>query len=75
MMVLAHSDAVHPQVNAVAASALRSLRADLLKAGNTDTAREMVRRIDHFFEHPEQFKVPKAPEIPDGSPIGMACFQ
>ncbi|WP_445382305.1 zinc-dependent metalloprotease [Robiginitalea sp. IMCC43444] len=75
IMVLAHSDAVHPQVNAVAAAALRSLRADLLKSGGSATAREMVRRIDRFFEHPELFKVPQVPVIPDGSPIGMACFQ
>ncbi len=75
LMNLAHSEGVHPQVNAIANAKLRSLATrNLGNALSNDYKMEMMRRIDDFFKHPEQFKVVPAPKIPDGSPIGMDCF-
>ncbi|MDX1331480.1 MAG: zinc-dependent metalloprotease [Robiginitalea sp.] len=75
LMALANNREVHPQVNALAHAGLEGLKAELLREGDSETAREMVRRIRRFETHPEEFKVIQAPKIPDGSPIGMACTQ
>lgn len=75
LMNLAASDAVHPQVNAIAHSKLQGLVRDGgLKTSTDPVNMEMARRINDFYEHPEQFKVVPAPKIPDGSPIGMDCY-
>ncbi len=74
LMNLAASETVHPQVNAIANQKLKNLKSSLLTDAKDAEAVEMVRRIDKFYEHPEQFKVIPAPKIPDGSPIGMDCF-
>lgn len=75
LMVLANTREVHPQVNAIAYAGLDGLKKDLLRNGDSEIAREMVRRISRFETHPEEFKAAPAPKIPDGSPIGMACTQ
>ena len=76
LMVLANQQEVHPRVNAAANAALAGLKTSFAKKGGEDAmAREVVRRITRFEEHPEMFKVAEAPRIPDGSPIGMACSQ
>ncbi|MEL6917755.1 MAG: zinc-dependent metalloprotease [Bacteroidota bacterium] len=73
IMNLAAHDKVHPQVNAIANHKLNIVRANLFaKKGVYES--EMVRRIDAFQKHPEQFKVIPVPKIPDGSPIGMDCM-
>ena len=74
LMRLALEPDAHPQVSAVTHAAILDLKSRLLKAGDSAVAREMVRRIDRFLEHPEEFKPEKAPQIPDGSPIGMGCL-
>lgn len=74
LMNLAAHDGVHPKVNAIANLKLSELKAKLSKDDNL-YAKEMVRRTNSFYEHPEQFKVIATPKIPDGSPIGMDCFQ
>ncbi|WP_420322413.1 zinc-dependent metalloprotease [Flagellimonas sp.] len=73
MNLAAHKE-VHPQVNAIAHEALRSLKVTLLSNGRNPISAEMVRRIDAFNKAPNDFKVISAPKIPDGSPIGMDCF-
>ncbi|MDC6354188.1 MULTISPECIES: zinc-dependent metalloprotease [unclassified Robiginitalea] len=73
LMALAKNPGVHPQVNGIAQGALDAIRGQMLRAGDSDMAREIVRRIDRFREHPELVKVPDAPKIPDGSPIGSGC--
>lgn len=73
-MNLARHEGVHPQVNAVAYSKIKELRAALLTSKGGPNAVEMVRRIDRFMEEPEEFEVIPVPKIPDGSPIGMDCF-
>ncbi|MGB6153569.1 MAG: zinc-dependent metalloprotease [Pricia sp.] len=76
LMNLAASDAVHPQVNAIANQKIRGLMLDTaLKMLDDPIKAEMGRRINAFYEHPEQFEVVPTPKIPDGSPIGMACFE
>ncbi len=74
LMNLAVHDAVHPQVNAIAHLKLKDLRAALLTSKKGVNAMEMVRRIDRFFDEPDEFEVIPVPKIPDGSPIGMDCF-
>ncbi|MEJ2163147.1 MAG: zinc-dependent metalloprotease, partial [Robiginitalea sp.] len=76
LMSLANHTAVHPQVNAAAHASLSGLKASLLKSKEAGAMeREVVRRINRFETHPEEFRVVEAPKIPDGSPIGMACSQ
>jgi hypothetical protein len=71
IMQLAANDSAHPQVNAITNSHLIGLKASWASGGLQE--KEMARRIDAFYAHPELFKVPEAPKIPDGSPIGMDC--
>ena len=73
MNLAAHKD-VHPQVNAMANASLIELQTRLRSSSDPD-AREMARRITFFNENRDDFKVISSPEIPDGSPIGMACSQ
>ncbi|NNK20236.1 MAG: zinc-dependent metalloprotease [Flavobacteriaceae bacterium] len=73
MNLAAHKD-VHPQVNALANASLIGLQMRLKSSSDPD-AREMARRITFFNENRDDFKVISSPEIPDGSPIGMACSQ
>lgn len=72
LMNLVASDAVHPQVNAIANMQLKKLNA--MNMENAAIKGEIGRRITDFYEHPDEFKVVDAPKIPDGSPIGMDCF-
>ncbi len=74
LMNLASHKVVHPQVNAIANEKLNKLSIDMMTSGSNSTKKEMVRRINSFYKHPEQFKVLESPKIPDGSPIGMDCF-
>ncbi|WP_238718948.1 zinc-dependent metalloprotease [Pelagihabitans pacificus] len=74
LMNLASRTDVHPQVNAISNSRIRQLRTEMLGRPDDPYNKEMARRIDNFYEHPEQFKVIATPKIPDGSPIGMDCF-
>ena len=73
LMNLAANDKVHPQVNAIANKKIRSLSASFLTSLDDTYAMEMMRRIDNFYRHPDQFKVLPVATIPDGSPIGMDC--
>lgn len=73
IMNLAASDKVTAQVNAICNYKLKELKQKLI-AKNDMAAVEMVKRIDDFNAHPEQFKVIPVATIPDGSPIGMDCL-
>jgi hypothetical protein len=74
LMNLASHTAVHPQVNGIANQVLKKLAIQFSGSYGKPIEGEMSRRISNFYEHPEQFKVIATPKIPDGSPIGMACF-
>ena len=74
IMNLAASDAVHPQVNAIANQKIRNLMRNIGFEADEPNRLEMARRINDFYEFPNQFSVIQTPEIPDGSPIGMDCF-
>jgi hypothetical protein len=71
MNLAAHKE-VHPQVNAITNDFLRELKTKYISSSDADL-KEMARRISIFMEDPEEFKVIAAPQIPDGSPIGMDC--
>jgi len=73
LMNLAAHDKVHPQVNAIAHAKLVEVKKGLVSKSDA-ISQELVRRIQRFQEHPELFEVIATPKIPDGSPIGMACF-
>ena len=73
IMNLAANNQVNVQVNAICNYKLKELRQNL----NTKKgffAAEIVKRIDNFNAHPELFKPIVVATIPDGSPIGMDCF-
>ncbi len=70
LMQLASSHDVAPQVNAIANRRLQDLKASWATAGADVDRAEMLRRIQAYYTHPDTFKVPEVPKIPDGSPIG-----
>jgi hypothetical protein len=74
IMRLAADREVHPQVNAIANEFLEGLRTEWASEKDDLNKAEMLRRINSFYSHPERFKVPEVPKIPDGSPIGMECM-
>jgi len=74
IMNLAAHKGVHPQVNAIANYQLKSIKTTLQANKKNLDAKEMIRRVDYFYSEPTEFKVIKAPKIPDGSPIGMDCM-
>ncbi len=75
LMNLASHAEVHPQVNAITNKTIRELSRKIgLGTISNPVEAEMTRRISNFYAHPEQFKVIPTPKIPDGSPIGTACF-
>ncbi|QCX00157.1 DUF5117 domain-containing protein [Aggregatimonas sangjinii] len=73
-MNLAAHDGVHPQVNAIAHEKLRAMKSMITKGAKSASSIEMVRRINHFYDEIDDFKVIATPKLPDGSPIGMDCF-
>ncbi len=75
IMNLAAHKGVHPQVNAIAFAQLDKIKSKLLTNKSTERyiAKEMIRRITAF--DPATFKTTTVAKIPNGSPIGMACFQ
>tara|TARA_R110000868_G_scaffold181681_3_gene422625 strand:+ start:2884 stop:5280 length:2397 start_codon:yes stop_codon:yes gene_type:complete len=73
IMNLAASDHVNSQVNAICNYKLKELKQNLMTKKGV-SAFEMIKRIDDFNAHPEQFKTIPVATIPDGSPIGMDCF-
>lgn len=75
VMNLAAHDMVHPQVNAIAHQKLKGLKSSLLTKERDVNALEMLRRMDVFQKHPEQFKPIPVSKIPDGSPIGTDCME
>lgn len=74
LLNLASSNDVHPRVNALVHQALSDLRKYLGTVNNVD-AKELLRRIERYYQKPDAFKVTPAPKIPDGSPIGMNCME
>ena len=78
LMALAARNDIQPQVAAAAISTLIDIEGELPErlsntaSNSPDRAhlRHMREQISQFRRAPEQFKVPKAPALPDGSPIG-----
>lgn len=74
LMNLAAHKEVHPQVNAIANQKLKKIALDMKRSFDDPIQGEIARRIGDFYEYPQLFKVIPTPKLPDGSPIGMACF-
>ncbi|MEM9929402.1 MAG: zinc-dependent metalloprotease [Bacteroidota bacterium] len=78
LLQLAAMDGIQPQVAASALSAVIDMEMELPQriansaSGSADRAhlRYLLEQIRQFRAHPEHFKVPPAPAMPDGSPIG-----
>lgn len=73
LMNLARNEKVYGQVNAIANYKLNELKLKLMPKSDLN-AYEIVKRINEFQEHPENFKPISVATIPDGSLIGMDCF-
>jgi hypothetical protein len=71
-MALSSNRSVYGQVNATASKVLLDLSKSL--SSDDQVSYEMKRRIADFFDHKYEFKLPETLQIPDGSPIGMDCF-
>ncbi|MFX0558024.1 zinc-dependent metalloprotease [Maribacter sp. CXY002] len=74
IMNLAAHDNVHPQVNAIANKSLMDVSTYFGGNGKDINSIEMIRRIRNFMDKPHEFKLIPVSSIPDGSPIGMDCF-
>lgn len=72
IMALSSNRSVYGQVNATASKVLLDLSKSL--SSDDQFSYEMKRRIADFFDHKYEFKLPETLQIPDGSPIGMDCF-
>ncbi len=68
IMNLAVSDNAYFQVNAIANKALTNIAMSSLS--NNTYGLQYTRLLKQFNDDPEKFKIPAAPGIPDGSPIG-----
>ena len=75
LMHLASALESYRQVNAIAAYKLNELEQWLVKKKSKGVQKmydaKMVKELRKFKTNPEKFKLIKAPQIPDGSPIGM----
>ncbi len=63
------------QVRALVISELMRLKNWLEEHKTNPTHRMLAFEIERFLKEPSQFKKPKVPKIPDGSPIGMDCLE
>ena len=77
LLGLAASDHGNQQVNAVALLKINEMGELMARSGKTtsDTAEQahylyLLQKIAAFRINPAQFKIPEAPGLPDGSPIG-----
>lgn len=72
LLRLAADENIQPQVAALALSALSDINLNEDTNNNIERAhrRYLALQIDQFRRNPEQFEVPTAPKLPDGSPIG-----
>ncbi len=74
LIALGAAKGVNPQVTAVIHAKLAAVRTELLQSGQDADRREMVRIIENYLKDPSKFKESETPKIPDGSPIGMGCY-
>jgi hypothetical protein len=79
VMNLAASTSVVPQVNAIARHKLKELKqvlaAKKAKGLVAIYNQNYCDEIAYFLKNPKTFKAIASPKIPDGSPIGMSCFE
>ncbi|XLS27564.1 zinc-dependent metalloprotease [Flavobacteriaceae bacterium M23B6Z8] len=63
-----------PQVDAIINFELLKLKTFLGSKSVDPFNTFLIKEIDKYLGNPKGFKLPETPKIPDGSPIGMACF-
>lgn len=68
LMNLAINEESYFQTKAIANKAILELSKMMTKTDAYSLQYQMM--IKAFYEHPEKFKIPASPKIPDGSPIG-----
>ncbi|WP_422104625.1 zinc-dependent metalloprotease [Winogradskyella sp.] len=68
LMNLAINEESYFQTKAIANKAIMELSKMMTKTDAYSLQYQMM--IKAFYEHPEKFKIPASPKIPDGSPIG-----
>ena len=75
LMVLASNKESYPQVTETILFEFMRLRTLLGEKATDPTAILMKKEVDGFIGNPKGYKQKiSVPKIPDGSPIGMACF-
>ncbi|WP_350286202.1 zinc-dependent metalloprotease [uncultured Croceitalea sp.] len=75
LMYLASHDNSYPQVTETILSEMMKLKTYFTGKTDDATAVLMKKEVESFISKPKSYKKKiEAPKIPDGSPIGMACF-
>ncbi len=74
LMNLGASKKTLPQVDAIVNFELMKLKTSLGSKSISPFTTFLIKKIDGYLGNPKGFKLPASPKIPDGSPIGMACF-
>lgn len=64
-----------PQIDAILNFELLKLKTFLGSKSVDPFNTFLIKEIDRYLTNPKAFKLPVTPKIPDGSPIGMACFE
>jgi hypothetical protein len=63
-----------PQVEAIVNFELMKLKTWLGSKPIDPFTTFLIKEIERYLGNPKAFKLPDSPKMPDGSPIGMACF-
>lgn len=71
IMAISGHDKLLPQVQALVNFEVMKLKVILQERRVDPMAMLLVKEIDKFLGNPSNYKAPEAPQIPDGSPIGM----
>lgn len=74
IMNLGASKKTLPQVDAIVNFELMKLKTYLGSKPISPFTTYLIKQIESYLGNPKGFKLPASPKIPDGSPIGMACF-
>ncbi|WP_340074041.1 zinc-dependent metalloprotease [Leptobacterium sp. I13] len=74
IMQLGANEKSTPQVKAVVHFEMMKLKTWLASQSITPDMLWMGKEVEHFLGNPSGYKTSPSPKIPDGSPIGMDCY-
>ncbi|WP_340198743.1 zinc-dependent metalloprotease [Ascidiimonas sp. W6] len=74
IMQLGASKQTLPQVDALVNFEMMKLKTWLGSRSIDPYTTFLIKEIDKYLGNPKAYTLPKSPKVPDGSPIGMACF-